>query len=101
VWKAHDPTSNTAALKGTALYVAYGNGQIGPLDDGVPSPHDPDGSIEREVATESAAFVDQLGALHIPVTVDAYGNGTHWWTYFQRDLHHALPLILKALGEKP
>ena len=32
MWKAHDPTTNAAALKGTALYVAYGNGQPGPLD---------------------------------------------------------------------
>jgi S-formylglutathione hydrolase FrmB len=101
VWKAHDPTDNAAALKGTALYVAYGNGQIGPLDNGVPSPYDPDGSIEREVATESAAFVHQLGALHIPVTVDAYGNGTHNWPYFQRGLHRSLPFLLKALGETP
>jgi len=87
--------------QGTALYVAYGNGQIGPLDNGVPSPYDPDGSIERDVAVQSAAFVLQLGALHIPVTVDAYGNGTHNWTYCARDLHRWLPLALKALGEKP
>jgi diacylglycerol O-acyltransferase/trehalose O-mycolyltransferase len=101
VWKAHDPTANAAALKGTALYVAYGNGEIGPLDNGVVSPYDPDGSIERDVATESAAFVHQLGALQIPVTVDAYGNGTHNWPYCERDLHRSLPLMLKALGETP
>jgi S-formylglutathione hydrolase FrmB len=101
VWKAHDPTDNAAALKGTALYVAYGNGEIGPLDNGVPSPYDPDGSTERDVAVESATFVHQLGALHIAVTVDAYGNGTHNWPYCARDLHRWLPLALKALGEKP
>jgi diacylglycerol O-acyltransferase/trehalose O-mycolyltransferase len=101
VWKAHDPTNNAAALKGIALYVAYGNGQIGPLDNGVPSPYDPDGSIEHEVATESAAFVHQLEALHIPVTVDAYGNGTHNWPYCERDLHRSLPFLLNALGETP
>ena len=101
VWKAHDPTDKAAALKGTALYVAYGNGKIGPLDNGSPSPLDldPDGSGEREIATESAAFVHQLGALHIPVTVDAYGAGTHNWPYWQRDLHRSLPFLLKALGE--
>jgi len=99
VWKAHDPTDNAAALKGTALYVAYGNGELGPLDNGVPSPFDPDGSTERNVAVESAAFVHQLAALQIPVTVDAYGNGTHNFPYFQRDLHNWLPLALKALGE--
>ena len=101
VWKAHDPTDNAAALKGTALYVAYGNGEIGPLDNGVVSPYDPDGSTERDVAVQSAAFVHQLEALHIPVTVDAYGNGTHNWPYCERDLHRWLPLALKALGETP
>jgi len=101
VWKAHDPTDNAAALKDTALYVANGNGEIGPLDNGVASPFDPDGTTERDVAVESAAFVDQLGALKIPVTVDAYGNGTHNFPYFERDLHRWLPLALKALGETP
>jgi S-formylglutathione hydrolase FrmB len=101
VWKAHDPTDNAAALNGTALYVAYGNGKIGPLDNGVASPFDPDGVVEGEVATESARFVDQLGALNIPVTVDAYGNGTHNFPYFERDLHRWLPLALEALGEAP
>ena len=101
VWKAHDPTDNAAALKDTALYVANGNGEIGPLDNGVASPFDPDGTTERDVATESARFVDQLGALHIPVTVDAYGNGTHNFPYFERDLHRWLPLALKGLGETP
>jgi hypothetical protein len=63
VWKAHDPTTNAAALKGTALYVAYGNGVIGPLDDGKASPFDPDGSTEREIGIESALFVDRLTEL--------------------------------------
>jgi len=101
VWTAHDPTENAAALEGTALYVAYGNGSPGPLDNGSASPWDPDGYAERDVETESAAFVRQLGALDIPVTVDAYGDGTHNWPYFERDLHRALPLMLEALGETP
>ena len=92
VWKAHDPTDNAAALKGTALYVAYGNGQTGPLD---PS-KSPD--LEAWIATENETFLHQLAALKIPVTVDAYGNGTHDWPYWQRDLHRSLPFILKALS---
>ena len=55
--------------------------------------------MERDVAVESASFVHQLAALKIPVTVYAYGNGTHNFPYFQRDLHRWLPLMLKALGE--
>jgi diacylglycerol O-acyltransferase / trehalose O-mycolyltransferase len=94
VWKAHDPTDNVAALKGTALYVAHGNGQPGPLDASGAMPD----SQESEFATESAAFVHHLDALKIPVTVYAYGNGTHDWPYWQRDLHRWLPLALKALA---
>ena len=99
VWKAHDPTVNAAGLNGTALYVAYGNGQVGPLDNGHVSGGDPTGSTEAEIALESASFVNRLAELKIPVTVDAYGNGTHSQPYFERDLHNAFPLILKALGE--
>jgi S-formylglutathione hydrolase FrmB len=100
IWKAHDPSDNAAALKGTPLNIANGNGQIGRLDKGSASPFDPDRSTEAEVATESAAFVHQLAALHSPVTVDAYGNGTHSWPYWQRDLHRSLAFLIKALGEQ-
>ena len=98
VWKAHDPVTNAAALNGTALYVAYGNGVVGPLDNGQVSPYDEDGSTEREIGIESALFVDRLAELKIPVTVYAYGNGTHNGPYMQRDFDRSFPLILKALG---
>ncbi len=95
VWLAHDPTDHPAALRGTALYVAYGNGRAGPLDaSGAKA--DPQ---ESEVAIENAAFVTALGASHVPVTVAAYGSGTHSWPYWQRDLRRWLPIALKALGE--
>ena len=99
VWKAHDPLLNAAALKGTALFVAYGNGKPGALDNYAVSPYDPSGEVEREVAAESAALVKRLHDLKIPVTVDAYGNGTHNGPYVERDFERSLPLILKALGE--
>lgn len=99
VWKAHDPTANAAALQGIGLYVAYGNGETGPLEGGQASPWDPTGAVEQECAVESAAFVGRLAGLKIPVTVDDYGNGTHFGAYFERDLQRSLPLILKALGE--
>jgi len=95
VWKAHDPTTNAAALKGKALYVAYGNGQPGPLDSaGTTTDY-----TEAGLATLNKTFVHQLEALGIPVTVDAYGPGTHNYPYFERDLQRSLPLLLKALGE--
>jgi len=99
VWRAHDPLINAAALRGTALYVAYGNGKPGPFDNGQPSPYDQSGDTERQVGAESATFVERLHKLKIPVTVYAYGNGTHFGPYIERDFERSLPLILKALGE--
>lgn len=98
IWKAHDPLLNAEALRGTELYVAYGNGEPGALDNYALSPYDPTGSTEREVAKESAALVQRLNELNIPVTVYAYGNGTHNGPYINRDLNDSFPLILNALG---
>jgi S-formylglutathione hydrolase FrmB len=98
IWQAHDPYLNAAALEGTALFVAYGNGEPGALDDYAVSPWDPDGSAERYCAADSAAFVAHLEDLKIPVTVFAYGNGTHGAAYFSRDLQQSLPLILGAVA---
>ena len=97
VWTAHDPTVNAEALRGTALYVAYGNGEIGPLDTGQVASQDQ--SIEREIGIEGDAFVQRLADLKIPVTVDAYGAGTHNSPYTERDFQRSFPLILKALNE--
>ena len=38
------------------------------------------------------------GELDIPVTVSAYGPGTHTWPYWERGLHEAMPMLLEALG---
>jgi S-formylglutathione hydrolase FrmB len=43
--------------------------------------------------------VQVLKNLKIPVTVDAYGNGTHDPKYWQREFERSFPLILKELGE--
>jgi diacylglycerol O-acyltransferase/trehalose O-mycolyltransferase len=90
--------ADEARLKGTTLYVAYGNGELGPLDNGRPSSYDETGEAERWCAANGAEFVKRLAALEIPVTVDAYGNGTHSPPYWQRDLERSFPLILAALG---
>jgi len=99
--RAHDPLLNAEALRGTALFVAYGNGTPGPLDylNENGTPWDPGGAVERECGIQSAALVQRLKELKTPVTAYAYGNGTHSNPYIWRDLQRSLPLILKALGE--
>jgi S-formylglutathione hydrolase FrmB len=92
-WAAHDPAELAARLRGTALFVAAGDGRPGPLD--------PAGArrdlIEPVVEGESRAFVARARAAGVPVRSDFYGPGTHRWPYWQRELHRALPLLLAGL----
>lgn len=92
-WRAHDPTINVAALKGTALYVSYGDGGKGPLDRVEP----PSDDLEPWIADQNRAFVGALAKAKIPATIEAYGPGSHDWPYWERGLHASLPLLLKAL----
>lgn len=94
VWQAHNPIDLAESLRGTALFVSWGEGGQGPLD---PEPPGDDGEAFRALSNQ--AFVKRLGELGIPATVDDYGPGTHTWPYFERELHKSLPLLLQALGE--
>ncbi len=91
---AHNPYDLAPGLRGTQLFVAVGTGQPGPLDPAGTAAS----TIETSLAAENAAFAERLRALKIPAQVDFYGPGTHDWPYWQRDLHHAWPLLQHALG---
>ena len=86
-WTAHNPLDLAPKLKGIPLYVSYGDGQPGPLDAAGTTASD----LELWIAPQNEAFVARLKELGIPVTVDAYGPGTHEWPYWQRALHASLP----------
>ncbi len=94
VWQAHNPIDLAESLRGTTLYVSWGEGGQGPLD---PEPVADDGEAFRALSNQ--AFVQRLEELGIPATIDDYGPGTHTWPYFERALHRSLPLLLEALGE--
>jgi S-formylglutathione hydrolase FrmB len=94
IWKAHNPLDLAAGLEGTDLFISYGDGTPGPFDD-------PDGlseSFEWQVGQQNERFAARLGELGIPVTVDAYGAGTHTWPYFDQELKASMPMILESLG---
>jgi diacylglycerol O-acyltransferase / trehalose O-mycolyltransferase len=96
VWRRHNPLDRAPDLRGISLFVSYGSGDPGPLDlAGTPS--SVGDQIERTLAPGNAAFVHRLSELGIPAEVDAYGPGTHSWPYWQRELHRALPGIMRAL----
>jgi S-formylglutathione hydrolase FrmB len=92
--QAHDPVALAPALREATLYVSYGSGDPGSVDDAEPSLD----QREQWLAGTSEAFVTRLSELGIPVTVDAYDAGEHDWSYWERSLQEAMPQLLEALG---
>ena len=92
-WAAHDPTALAARLRGTRLFVASGDGRPGPFD----RRGRPRDGIEATVGAETRSFVRRLRALRVRARTDLYGPGTHTWPYWRRELHRALPTLLRAL----
>jgi diacylglycerol O-acyltransferase / trehalose O-mycolyltransferase len=94
IWAAHDAVSLAPALEGLPLFVSYGTGEYGPLDQ-VEDQESAD--VEAWLYPQNEAFVARLGELAIPATVDV-GPGTHSWPYWERGLHEAMPMLLEAVG---
>ncbi len=95
-WRAHNPTALAADLAGTALFVSSGNGKAGRLDPRFTPPDD----IEPGVLRQTRSFVARLRRLGIGAQVDLYGDGTHSWPYWQRELHRSWPLLMRAIGAR-
>ncbi|WP_280432228.1 alpha/beta hydrolase [Nocardia brasiliensis] len=106
-WAANDPYLHAEKLRGTAIYVASGNGSPGPYDtvDGVRgdllqltyqlifgAP------LEAIAAVCTRQLRDRLRELRIPATVDLRATGTHSWGYWQQDLHNSWPTFSAALN---
>ena len=98
IWAAHNPADLVENLRGIALFVSCGNGQLGPLD---PPGSDPSGllaQLEAALLLHNQEFVARAQALDLDVTADFYGPGTHTWPYWQRQLRVAFPLLMAAIG---
>ncbi|GAA4548945.1 alpha/beta hydrolase [Amycolatopsis samaneae] len=94
IWSAHNPVDLAAKLKGTKLFVSYGTGAAGPLDP----PGSSTDPAEQFISRENTEFSSKLAAAGAAVTTDAYGEGTHTWPYWDRELGRALPFLTGALG---
>jgi hypothetical protein len=86
-------------LRGLALFLSAGNGKRGPLDGHTSTPEQR--QVEAQVHASLVTMVHALQTAGIPAVVDEYGNGTHIWPYWQRELHRALPVLLAALAKPP
>jgi S-formylglutathione hydrolase FrmB len=98
-WADHDPATLAENLKGTDLFMYFGNGDPGPLDQ---SPVNPEASgIEALVARDNIDFHARLDSLGLPSFYDAYGPGTHSWPYWARDLQQSIAPIMDDFAHPP
>lgn len=107
-WAANDPYLRAAELRGTAVYVATGNGWPGSLDtlDGPGIHRNPvkladqlliGGVLDAVADLCTRQLRDRLRELDIPATFDIRPSGTHSWGYWEQDLHKSWPLLEAAL----
>jgi S-formylglutathione hydrolase FrmB len=95
-WHAGDPTYLATNLAPVSLFVASGNGHPGIYDKkGKASTYKAstyeDGLVESVIDSMNQGFTAALTAAGITYTGYFYGNGTHSWGYWLRDLAHFLP----------
>jgi diacylglycerol O-acyltransferase / trehalose O-mycolyltransferase len=99
-WPAHDPTELASALLSIPLFVSSGNGTPGTLpgeDDSAAAE-----AFETGVYSMNSDFVAALksangGTYPSGLTIDAYGNGTHSWAYWDAAVCRSLPMLMSAL----
>ncbi|WP_437819639.1 alpha/beta hydrolase [Sorangium sp. So ce1078] len=92
VWEAHDPYHLVEKLKGTAIFLACGDGAPGPLDP----PDATEDAVEVMVNEMNRSLADHLEKVGIPRITHFYA-GTHAPQYWERELHESLPTLLQAL----
>ena len=92
-WKNHNPYDVAPELTHIPLFISAGNGDPGPLDESGTAPD----SIEPTINAENKKFVQRLRQVGANVTADLYGDGTHNWVYWQRELHRAWPILTDKL----
>ena len=95
-WEDLDPADLLPLLADGATYIAYGNGEPGPLD--------PDSAtsdlLEEWIGAGNDDFFVDLVEEGIPAEVNAYGPGTHSWAYWDRELKASLPSFVESLDQR-
>jgi S-formylglutathione hydrolase FrmB len=94
-WRRHDPYHLAGRLRHTPVFLSCGNGELGPLDGPDTNLFDQETEAFDQVLTKSLAA--RMRRLDVPVSTHYY-QGTHQAPYWERELHHSLPMLLTAIG---
>lgn len=98
-WQAHDPADLANNLRGMDLQLYSGNGLPGPLDSGPPDLAT--SGVEGMTFASTMSFAQRASSLGVPYHLNYYGNGTHTWPYWSRDLTQYLPAIMNDFAHPP
>lgn len=91
-YAAHDPATLAENLRWTRIYMYWGNGRDGPYDE--PGSAGGANGIEAAVWGDNNFFQARIDSLGIGAYFDDYGNGTHSWPYWTRDLRWSIGRIM-------
>jgi len=98
-WQGHDPADLVTNLRGVDVRLWTGNGAPGPLDP--PQPNPAAMGIESATHGSTLSFEQRAQMENVPFTVTDYGNGTHTWPYWARDLTQYLPPLMALFANPP
>jgi S-formylglutathione hydrolase FrmB len=95
-WQGHDPAQYVDNLRGIGLWFATADGAPGKYDDPVTNPTGVAGAgaVESLTHVSTDAFISHLKSAHVPYIDYDYGQGTHSWPYWARDLRSFLPTLM-------
>ncbi|MEA2483376.1 MAG: hypothetical protein QOC55_1323 [Thermoleophilaceae bacterium] len=96
-WAAHDPATIAENLRGTRMYMYWGNGLPGPYDTPT-SGLGGASEIESAVNQSNIGFQRRLDGLGIAAYFKPYGAGTHSWEYWTRDLQWSIDKIMSGFA---
>lgn len=99
-WAAHDPATLAENLAGMNIYLFNGNGFPGPYDSAT-DPNLEAMGIEGAIDYDTTAFHTRLDELGISSSWDDYGNGTHSWPYWARDLSQSIGSVMADFASPP
>jgi S-formylglutathione hydrolase FrmB len=94
-WHGENPLDLSENLRGMRLALRTGNGMPGGEFGGSGDPIEQ--SVHR-MAVDMDARLTELGIDHV---FEDYGNGSHAWPYWQKDLRTDLPLLMATFADPP